>query len=275
MKEYSMSKSEYKSEMIEKRKVLFNKANDQVHKIIYEPKLYLRYLELQATLGYTVTNTLMVMADNPNVTCVKDFTRWKELGAYPNKGEKGIPILEPTNKQYKRKDGSMGAMYNIKFVFDISQMNYTGELNSQHYPSKQDLLDALSYKCEINPIIVKGEYDYPRKVFYSQKDNCIYLYEYQSIDDMITGLMREYSYIEFEVPSDFVMDSVVYMLCYKYGISNVDTTFIRDFHHFFMTKNEKQGKTDLEEIKRVFAILTKRIDNGLYVKENKTNESAL
>ena len=45
MKEYSMSKSEYKSEMIEKRKVLFNKANDQFHKIIYEPKLYLRYLQ--------------------------------------------------------------------------------------------------------------------------------------------------------------------------------------------------------------------------------------
>lgn len=275
MKEYSMSKSEYKTEMLNKRKVLFEKADEQVHKIIYEPELYIRYLQLLATLGYTVTNTLMIMADNPNATCVKDYSRWKELDAYPKKGEKGIPILEPTKKQYKRKDGSMGSSYNIKFVFDISQTNYVGKLNFKQFPSKQDLLDAVSYKCDINPIVVKEDYDYPRNAFYSEKDNCIYLNKNQDIDDMITGLMREYSYIEFKIPCDFVMYSVVYMLCHKYGVSNENLAFLRDFHQFFMSKSNKQGKYDLEEIKRVFTILTKRIDNGLYAKENKKNESTL
>lgn len=270
-----MTKSEFKEQMVLKRKMLFSKANEQLNKVIHDPKLYLRYLELQATLGYTVTNTLMVMYVNPNVSCLKDYARWKDLGSYPKKNEKGIQILEPTGKEYRRKDGSIGATYNIKYVFDVSQTNYNGELNLKLYPSKQNLLDALSYKCDINPIIVKGEYDYPRSVFYSARDRCIYLYQHLGIDDMITGLMREYAFIEFREPNSFVIYSVVYMMCYRYGISRYDSSFIKDMHQFFMSKGEKKSKSDLEEIKRVFTILVKRVNSGLYAKENKNYGTSL
>lgn len=117
-----LSKEEYAQMMKEKRQALFNMANEQTFKAVENPDQYLQYLKLQSILDYTVTNTLLVMAQNPNATILKDYTHWREMNKYVQKGAKGITILEP-GKEYQRQDGSIGINYNPKTVFDISQLN--------------------------------------------------------------------------------------------------------------------------------------------------------
>ena len=99
--------------MKEKRQSLFAMANEQTLKAVESPESYLQYLRLQSTLDYTVTNTLLVMAQQPNATMLKDYTHWREMDKFVRKGEKGISILEPGN-EYQRHDGTIGISYNPK-----------------------------------------------------------------------------------------------------------------------------------------------------------------
>ena len=48
---------------------------------------------MQSKFGYTVTNTLLVMAQCPQATLLKDNNRWVEEKKYVKKGVKGIGIF--------------------------------------------------------------------------------------------------------------------------------------------------------------------------------------
>ena len=147
MSEHRLSKEEFKKEMKQKRLALFKKANDQLDEVISDSSALLKYLKLQSLIGYNATNTLLVMSENPDATYVKDYARWKEFKAFPQKDEKGIPILEPS-QEYTKKDGTKGINYNIKHVFDVSQTNYKGDLPIA--PSKESLLKAILYKRNVD-----------------------------------------------------------------------------------------------------------------------------
>ena len=53
-------------------------AEKQTHEVVSSPQNYLNYLEMQSKFGYTVTNTLLVMAQCPQATLLKDNNRWVE-----------------------------------------------------------------------------------------------------------------------------------------------------------------------------------------------------
>lgn len=74
-----LSKEEYGKMMKEKRQSLFAMANEQTLKAVESSEFYLQYLRLQSSLDYTVTNTLLVMAQQPNATMLKDYTHWREM----------------------------------------------------------------------------------------------------------------------------------------------------------------------------------------------------
>ena len=79
------------------------------------------YLDLQSRFPrYSVGNVLLLSAQRPEATRIADYKTWKDSGAYIQKDETGIIILEPGN-EYTREDGSVGVSYNAKRVFDISQ----------------------------------------------------------------------------------------------------------------------------------------------------------
>ena len=63
---------------------------------------------------------LLILAQKPDATQLKDFDGWKDAGASIKRQQKGISILEP-GEEYEREDGSIGTSYNVKRVFDISQ----------------------------------------------------------------------------------------------------------------------------------------------------------
>ena len=106
----------------QKRQNLYDMAEKQTHEVVSSPQNYLNYLEMQSKFGYTVTNTLLVMAQCPQATLLKDNNRWVEEKKYVKKGVKGIGILEPKG-EYQGNDGVIRTNYDVKYVFDISQLN--------------------------------------------------------------------------------------------------------------------------------------------------------
>ena len=77
---------------------------------------------------YSFQNQLLIFLQRPDATVVAGFNRWRSLGRFVKKGEKGIAIFAPC--RYKTKvetdDGEEKTMQQIRgfrlvHVFDISQ----------------------------------------------------------------------------------------------------------------------------------------------------------
>ena len=77
---------------------------------------------------YSFNNQLMIFFQRPDATVVAGFNRWKSLGRFVKKGEKGLAIFAPC--KYKTKveddDGNEKSLQQIRgfrvvHVFDISQ----------------------------------------------------------------------------------------------------------------------------------------------------------
>ena len=74
----------------------------------------------QIRTKYSVGNALLILAQKPDASQLKDYDGWKEKGTGVKPKEKGIIILEPGN-EYVREDGTTAVSYNAKKVFDVSQ----------------------------------------------------------------------------------------------------------------------------------------------------------
>ena len=70
----------------------------------------LRFLEFQARFHeYSFRNCLLIAMQKPEATYVAGFQRWKDLGRFVKKGEKGIMILAPIVRRRKSADDSQAA----------------------------------------------------------------------------------------------------------------------------------------------------------------------
>ncbi len=69
---------------------------------------------------YSVANAILVSAQMPDATQLKEYSKWKANRVYVNKDAQKIIILEPS-KEYSREDGTRGISYNAKVVYDISE----------------------------------------------------------------------------------------------------------------------------------------------------------
>jgi hypothetical protein len=69
---------------------------------------------------YSLNNQWLIWLSMPEAIHVAGYCKWKELGRYVKKGEKGIPILAPI---IKKNEDHIEEVVNFKvvYVFDISQ----------------------------------------------------------------------------------------------------------------------------------------------------------
>ena len=73
---------------------------------------------------YSPQNTWLIRLACPGATQVAGYHRWKQLGRYVKKGEKGIPILAPLKYKLDKDDpDSPEEVYGFRvvYVFDVSQ----------------------------------------------------------------------------------------------------------------------------------------------------------
>lgn len=265
-----MNKQDYAKFMKEKRINLFNMANEQTMAVVSDPQSYLNFLNMQAKMNYTVTNTLLILKQCPEATLLKDFAHWQEIKGSIIKGSKGIEILEPS-KEYVRNDGSIGTSYNPKTVFDVTHI-INGERFIQppiEY-SANELVSAIIYKEEIKPEVVSKDSKLPEDVFFDEGSQIVFAKEGQEPINMINGLLREYAYVEYfqnnmsRNEASFIAESAGYILSKKYNLDGYDTRFINDCTNYFKGKDQYTTKQELESIKSISNRINERMEHGLY-----------
>lgn len=88
-----------------------------------------RMLQVAAKFhNYSFNNQLMIFLQRPDATVVAGFNRWKSLGRFVKKGEKGLAIFAPCKYKTKAEDDEGNDKsfqqvrgFRVVHVFDISQ----------------------------------------------------------------------------------------------------------------------------------------------------------
>jgi hypothetical protein len=85
----------------------------------------LRYLDTYSRFHqYSIYNVFCILMSFPEATQVAGFQRWKSMGRYVKKGEKGIPILAPILVDENPDDPDSEKVlrgFKVVRVFDVSQ----------------------------------------------------------------------------------------------------------------------------------------------------------
>ena len=203
------------------RQWAYQTQDEMAIKITEDSKLYQTYLDVQSKFPtYSVGNALLVTAQNPKATQLKDVKTWKkEKISFVGKPNK-IIILEQGNI-YTREDGTEAQGYDPKRVYDISDMRVSRQLNTLPYTNEQILKAVLS----MSPVEVQIVPNVPNNKVanFNVKNRVIEVTENSEINSIIQGLVREIasihtlSFAESEL-NTFKNESVAYMVSKRYGL---------------------------------------------------------
>jgi len=276
-KQPRLTKEEYAKQMKERRDHLYELAEAQTREVVSSPQKYQQFLNLISRLNYTVTNTLLVMAQNPNAVMLKDNNHWRENKLYVRKGEKGIQILEPSG-EYQKDDGTFGTNYNPKYVFDASQINTKEVLYTVPQMDIEHMIAGLTYDSSV-ALVQLDSFDGGEPVYYSPEAKCIYYVSNLSPQQLIQGLAREYCHVEFDKQysgynrkeHQFFVESSAYILCQKYGVPVHDTDFTNQVANYFYRMETRDIKQELGYIKNLCEDVSERIDRGIYKSQQEKN----
>lgn len=163
---------------------------DQTAASLTDVSKLISFLDVQSRFDrYSVSNALLVANQKPDATRLCDSKQWQNVGAYINKGEKGITILEP-GEEFKREDGTVGVSFNAKKVFDVTQTN----AKVKSYPDKQpDFKKAVKALMKTSPVPVNISNDLSAdvKAMYSPENKAILIRQGMDGDDIFRALSFE------------------------------------------------------------------------------------
>ena len=129
--EKRLSNQEYANMKKEERKQLSNMTNDQALAVATNPKTFLVYLGMQARLGYTVNNTLLVMNQFPNAKLVKDYDAWKKDDTYVKRNPVSIKILDQVMSSKDAMEALEEIMLLRKCLMFLKHQRQMNRLNIQ------------------------------------------------------------------------------------------------------------------------------------------------
>ena len=153
-----LSKEEYAAMKQTERDGLYALSDQTAQEVAGDGGKFQQFLNAQGKfLRYSAVNILLIMTQKPDATRLGDFDYWKSQGGFVKREQTGIAILEP--HEYTKEDGTTGIGYNIKKVFDISQVD-ARRMKITPPPSSDDrqLLRALIHKA---PMKISGVEELP------------------------------------------------------------------------------------------------------------------
>lgn len=173
---------------------------------------------------YSVGNALLVAAQKPKATQLRDYDGWKDAGTPVKKGETGMMILEPGDK-YTREDGSVGVSMNVKHVFDISQTSAEPQPEAQKFDDHA-LLKALVSKSPVRIEPVDQMNDPDSKAFFDPEQQTIFVQRGLDAPVLFRAVVKELAIADFaaKVPEysrrkeHFKAQCVSYIIVGKYGV---------------------------------------------------------
>ena len=264
---HTIPPEEYAEKKQAERQAVYELADQTALDVAQDSGTFQRYLDVQSQFDrYSETNALLVLAQKPKATRLGDFDHWKSRGGSVKKGEIGISIIEPSG-EYMKDDGTKGVSYNIKKVFDISQID-TRKMEQQ--PTKQhterDLLKALVAHA---PVKIDLADDLPDDLgaLYDPDTQRISLLRGMSFSQTFQSLAQELAVADLRAIPDthadtiFSANAAAYMLCKKHG---VDAQFsFEDAPTVFSGMDPLGVKSELGQIRDVAVNTSERMAKTL------------
>jgi hypothetical protein len=225
-----LSKEEYAAMKKEQREDLFTLSDNTALEVAGGGDVFQHYLDIQSQFDrYSAVNALLIMAQNPEATRVADFDTWRAKGGTPRLGQTGIAILEP--QEYIKEDGTPGVGYNVKKVFDISQID-TRKMRAGTPPPKYEDRQILKALISKAPMQITGVDTLPDGggARTDPQTGAIQVLKGMEFADTFRSVAHELCYAEaaragIAAEPQFTAYCASYMLCNKHGVDTKDYNF--------------------------------------------------
>lgn len=216
------NKEEWAAQKQEQRKAAYELIDNTCSEMMADGVAFQQYLDVQGHFDrYSVNNAILVSAQMPEATQLKDYGSWKQSRAYVDKDAQKITILEP-GKEYEREDGSKAVGYNAKVVYDISQTSAKDRQQPQEQKTMRELVSAM---IDASPVSFVPVDDLELPAFYDSAQQTIFIKTGLSEEQLFVSMAKEVSAAVFDFKhkesrdaSDFKSFCVAYMVSSRYGV---------------------------------------------------------
>ena len=216
------NKEEWAAQKQEQRKEAYELIDTTCQKMMADGGAFQQYLDVQGHFDrYSVNNAILVSAQMPEATQLKDYGSWKQSRVYVDKDAQKVTILEP-GKEYQREDGSKAVGYNAKIVYDVSQTSAKDRQQPQEQKTMRELVSAM---IDASPVSFVPVDDLELPAFYDSSQQTIFIKTGLSEEQLFVSMAKEVSAAVFDCKhkesrddSDFKSFCVAYMVSSRYGV---------------------------------------------------------
>ena len=188
-----------------------------------------QYLDVQGRFDrYSVNNAILVSAQMPEATQLKERAAWKQSRVYVNKDAQKVVILEP-GKEYTREDGTKAVGYNAKEVFDVSETSAKDRQQPQEAKTMRELVSAM---IDASPVGFQPVEELEVPAFYDSSQQTIFIRTGLSEEQLFVSMAKEVSAAVFDFKhnesrdaSEFKAYCVAYMVSSRYGVDTRGFSF--------------------------------------------------
>ena len=224
-------KAEWAAQKQAQRQEAYELIDNTCSEMMADGESFRQYLDVQGRFDrYSVANAVLVSAQMPEATQLKDYNAWKQSRVYVNKDAQKIVILEPS-KEYTRDDGTKAVGYNAKVVYEISETSAKDRQQAQEPKTMRELVSAMIDASPI-PFVPVADLEIP--AYYDSKQQTIFIKTGLTEEQLFVSMAKEVSAAVFDFKhnesrdaSDFKSFCVAYMVSTRYGVDTRGFSFDR------------------------------------------------
>ena len=224
-------KAEWAAQKQAERKEAYELIDNTCSEMAVNGDSFRQYLDVQGRFDrYSVANAVLVSAQMPEATQLKDYGKWKQSRVYVNKDAQKITILEPS-KEYLRDDGTKAVSYNAKVVFDISETSAKDRQEAAEPKSMRELVSAM---IDASPVPFQPVDDLELPAFYDSEQQTIFIRTglneeqlFVSMSKEVAAAVYDFKHNESRNASEFKAYCVAYMVSSRYGVDTRGFNFDR------------------------------------------------
>lgn len=224
-------KEQWAAQKQAQRKEAYELIDNTCSEMMISGDSFRQYLDVQGRFDrYSVNNAILVSAQMPEATQLKEKAAWKQGRVYVNKDAKKVVILEPS-KEYTRDDGSKAVGYNAKEVYDISE---TSAKDRQEALEKKSMRELVSALIDASPVPFVPVADLEMPAYYDSEQQSIFIRTGLNEEQLFVSMAKEVSAAVFDFKhnesreaSEFKSYCVAYMISSRYGVDTRGFNFSR------------------------------------------------
>ena len=224
-------KEQWAAQKQAQRKEAYELIDNTCSEMMISGDSFHQYLDVQGRFDrYSVNNAILVSAQMPEATQLKEKAAWKQSRVYVNKDAQKVVILEPS-KEYTRGDGSKAVGYNAKEVYDISETSAKDRQEAQEKKSMRELVSAL---IDASPVPFVPVADLEMPAYYDSEQQSIFIRTGLNEEQLFVSMAKEVSAAVFDFKhnesreaSEFKSYCVAYMVSSRYSVDTRGFNFSR------------------------------------------------